>query len=196
MRARLVVEGGRWTDMKGRATFDNVDELFALGIASVKLGDRPRANAVLEHLGKALEAAPDADARQLTEIMRLEVAGLVEGEAGDRGAALQTLERAARIEAARARPNARPYPIKPAAELYAETLLDAGNPQAAVRAFRASLARTPRRAASLVGLAAAAGAAGMHADAERTAREFLEMWRHADPDRPEIARARAILTPR
>src|SRR5262249_8478083 len=94
MRARLVVEGGRWTDMKGRATFDNVDELFALGIASVKLGDRPRANAVLEHLGKALEAAPDADTRQLTEIMRLEVAGLVEGEAGDRGAALQTLERA------------------------------------------------------------------------------------------------------
>jgi tetratricopeptide (TPR) repeat protein len=195
MRARLVVESGRWTDMKGRATFDNVDELFALGIASVKLGDRARADAVVEHLAKALEAAPDADMRQLAEIMRLEVAGMIEA-AGDRRAALQTLEHAARLEAARPRPNARPYPIKPAVELYAEALLDAGSPQAAVREFRASLARTPRRAASLFGLAAAAGAAGMRVDAERAAGEFLEMWRRADPDRPEIARARAILTRR
>src|SRR5262249_11484212 len=53
MRARLAVEGGRWTDLKGGTTFDNVDELFALGIASVKLGDRARADAVLEHLGNA-----------------------------------------------------------------------------------------------------------------------------------------------
>src|SRR5262249_28267799 len=104
--------------------------------------------------------------------------------------------RAAQLEAARPRPNARPYPIKPDVELYAEALLDAGNPQAAVREFRASLARTPRRAASLLGFAAAASAAGMRGDAERAAREFLEMWRRADPDRAEIARARAILTRR
>jgi hypothetical protein len=36
----------------------------------------------------------------------------------------------------------------------------------------------------------------MRNDAERAAREFLEMWTRADPDRPEIARARAIITRR
>jgi len=195
MRARLVVESGRWTDMKGRTTFDNLDELFALGVASAKLGDRPRADAVLEHLGKSRDAAPDPDSRQLAEIMQLEVAGAVASGAGDRAAALPLLERATELEAARAKPNARPYPIKPAVELYAETLLEAGNPQAAVRAFGASLSRTPRRAASLIGFATAAAAAGMREDAERTAREFLEMWKRADSDRSEIARARAIVTP-
>jgi hypothetical protein len=47
MRARLVVESGNWSEMKGRGTFDNVDELFALGIASAKLGDVARAEAAL-----------------------------------------------------------------------------------------------------------------------------------------------------
>ena len=194
MRARLTVESGQWAEMKGRSTFDNVDELFALGMASAKLGDRARASAVLDHFAKAIDAAPDADNRQLADIMRLELTGVVAAGAGDRAGALTALERAARLEAGRPRPNARPYPIKPAVELYAEALLDSGDPRAAMREFRASLARTPRRAASLVGLAAAANAAGMRPEAIETARAFLEMWRRADPDRPEIARARAIVT--
>jgi tetratricopeptide (TPR) repeat protein len=195
LRARLVVESGRWPDMKGRGTFDNVDELFALGLASAKLGDRTRASAVLEHFAKAIDAAPDADNRQLAEIMRLELTGVAAAGAGDRAGALAALERAARLEAGRPRPNARPYPIKPAVELYAEALLDAGDARAAVGQFRASLKRTPRRAASLIGLASAEHMAGMRADAVKTAREFLEMWRRADSGRPEIARARAIVTP-
>jgi hypothetical protein len=48
----------------------------------------------------------------------------------------------------------------------------------------------------VIGLARAQDAAGLHADARRTARAFLEMWRLADADRPEVARARAILTRR
>ena len=40
MKARLVVESGDWALMKGQGTFDNIDELFALGVASVPLGDR------------------------------------------------------------------------------------------------------------------------------------------------------------
>jgi tetratricopeptide (TPR) repeat protein len=192
-RARLVVESRRWTEMKGRATFDNVDELVALGIASARLGDGTRAESALHHMGKAIEAAPDSDNRQLAEIMRLELIGVTKAEAGDRRAALQALEAAARLEAKRPRPNARPYPIKPAVELYGEALLEAGNPRAAVGQFQASLARTPRRAASLKGLALAASAAGLRTEARQAAREFLDVWRLADADRPEIAKARAIL---
>jgi len=195
MRARLVVESGAWPEMKGRATFDNVDELFALGLASVKLGDAARGAAVLEHMGKAIEAAPDADNRQLAEIMRLELLGAANAS-GDRRAALDALERAARLEGGRAPPHARPYPIKPAVELYAETLLAAGEARAAVVQFQASLARTPRRAQSLIGLARAADAAGLRAEARRSAREFLDVWHLADAGRTEVAEARAILTRR
>ena len=196
LRARLVVEGGRWSDMAGRATFDNVDELFALGVASVRLGDAARARAALDHLSRAADAAPDPDNRQLADIMRLELRGMLQSLSGDRTGALDTLAAAARLEGQRPPPSARPYPIKPAIELYAEALLDAERPREAAEQFRASLARTPRRAASAIGLARAQDAAGLHADARRTAREFLDMWRRADADRPEVARARAILTRR
>ena len=196
LRARLVVEGGRWSEMAGRATFDNVDELFALGIASVRLGDAARARAAIDHMARAVDAAPDPDHRQLADIMRLELSGALQSVSGDPAGALDALSAAARLEGKRPPPNARPYPIKPAIELYAETLLDGGRPREAAEQFRASLARTPRRAASLIGLARSQDAAGLHAEAQRTAREFLEMWRLADPDRPEPARARAILTRR
>ncbi len=196
MRARLIVEAGSWTDMQGRATFDNVDELFALGLASAKLGDVARAGAARDHMARAIDAAPDEDDRQLAGIMLLELDGAVKMAAGERAAALAALKDAARREAARPRPGARPYPIKPAAELYAEALLESGNAAAAVTAFEGSLRRTPRRAASLIGLARAATAAGLHAQAVRAAREFLSMWRFADADRIELKDARAIVTPR
>lgn len=196
MRARFIVESGSWTEMKGHGTFDNVDELLALGIASAKLRDLARAEAALEHMGKAMAAAPDADNRQLAEIMQFELAGLVKAAAGDRIRALTALRDAAVLEARRPRPTARPYPIKPAVELYAETLLETGDAHAAVTQFQASLARTPRRAASLIGLARAAKAAGLRTEAVRAAREFLAIWRLADADRSELREARAIITSR
>jgi tetratricopeptide (TPR) repeat protein len=196
LRARLIVESGRWSDMRGRATFDNVDELFALGLASARLGDSARARAALDHMVRAIDAAPDPDNRQLADIMRLELRGVLQEQSGDRAGALETLAAAARLEAKRPPPNGRPHPIKPAVELYAEALLDAGRPREAAAQFQASLARTPRRAASLIGLARSQDAAGQHTEARRTAREFLEMWPLADGDRPETARARAILTRR
>ena len=193
MRARLVVESGSWSEMAGRPTFDNVDELLALGIASVKLRDIARAEAALEHMGKAVDLAPDADNRERAGIMRLELAGLIEMAKGNRSGALAALEQAKVREAGRPRPNARPYPVKPAAELYGEALLEAGRPRAAVTMFQESLARTPRRAASLIGLMRAAKAAGLRLEAARAARELLAIWRSADADRSELAAARAIV---
>jgi tetratricopeptide (TPR) repeat protein len=192
MRARLVVESGRWEEMKGRASFDNVDELFALGVASVELGDLARAEAAFEQLKGARAAAPDAENRRLAEIMMAEVAGLMSVARGERSMGLASLADAARLEAAMPRPIARPYPIKPAGELYAEALLAAGDSSGALRQFQAALARTPRRARSLIGLARAATKAGVRAEATRTAREFVAMWHAADSDRPELKEARMI----
>jgi hypothetical protein len=189
MRARLVVESGRWDMLKGQGSFDNVDELFALGLASVKLGDLQRGEAAVEQLQGARAAAPDASNRQLAEIMRAQVAGLLQLARGDKIGGLATLASAAKLEAAMARPIARPYPVKPAGELYAEALLSSGDAAGALREFQAVLKRMPRRAASLIGAARAAAAAGQAAAAGGFARDFAAMWKRADTGRPELADA-------
>jgi tetratricopeptide (TPR) repeat protein len=192
MRARRVVEGGSWPDLKGQGSFENIDELFALGVASVKLGDRARAEAAFEHLGTAARTAPDTDAREIAAIMREELDGLMRIAGTDKQGGLAALARAAGLEAKRPRPIARPYPIKPAGELYAEALLAAGDAMAAVTEFQKALARTRRRAAALLGLARAAQKGGHRADAAKAAKEFLGVWNLADANRAELAEARAI----
>lgn len=192
MKARLVVETADWAPMKGQGSFDNIDELFALGVASVALNDRGRADAALEHLNEAAKTVPDRDAREVATIMAAELDGLMRLAGNDRAGALGSLARAAQLEAKRPKPIARPYPVKPAAELYGEILLGTGDIAAAVAQFKASLARTPRRAQSLIGLARAASVAKQPALAAGTARDFLKAWRLADTDRPELAEMRAL----
>src|SRR5207244_11283306 len=79
------------------------------------------------------------------------------------------LARATGLEAERPRPIARPYPIKPAGELYAEALAAAGDPRSAIQQFRSALARIPNRSSALLGLAQAAQSAGLHAGSTRAA---------------------------
>jgi hypothetical protein len=87
---------------------------------------------------------------------------------------------------------ARPYPIKPAGELYAEILLGTGDARAAMVQFKTALARTPGRAQSLLGLARAARVAGLKAESIKAAKDFLAAWHLADKDRPELAEMRAL----
>jgi tetratricopeptide (TPR) repeat protein len=192
MKARLVVESADWALMKGQGSFDNIDELFALGDASVHLGDLGRAGAAVEHLGNAAASVPDADAREIAAIMAAELDALLKLARGDRTGAVAAASKATALEAKRRKPIARPYPLKPAGELYAEVLAQTGDAASAVREFQKALARTPRRASSLLGLARAAEKAGMPADAVKAAREFLAMWRTADAGRPEIFEAKRI----
>jgi tetratricopeptide (TPR) repeat protein len=192
MKARLVVESGDWAPMKGQGSFDNIDELFALGMASVPLGDRGRADAALEQLTNAAKTIPDQDAREVAAIMAVEVEGLIKLGRNDRPGALAALARAAALEAKRPRPVARPYPIKPAGELYAEILLGTGDARAAMVQFKTALARTPGRAQSLLGLARAASVAGLKAESIKAAKDFLAAWHLADKDRPELAEMRAL----
>jgi tetratricopeptide (TPR) repeat protein len=191
MRARIVVESGDWGQMRGQGSFDNIDELFALGLSSVHLGDLPRADAAREHLDEAARVVPDRDAGEIAAIMAEEIDGVLSLALLERSRGLAALARAASLEARRPRPVGRPYPIKPAGELYAEALLER-DAAAAVREFRKALERTPNRAAALIGLARAEEAAGMHAEAAKTARTFVEMWHGADAGRKELEEARAM----
>jgi hypothetical protein len=192
MKARFVIESGAWGDMAGQAAFDNVDELLALGIASVRLGDLARAQAAYDNLKKARDMAPDADNKRLAQIMMAEVAGLIQIARGAQAPGLAALADGARLEAGMPRPIARPYPVKSAEELYGDALLAAGDAAGAVRQFEASLTRTPRRAAAELGLARALAKAGRQAEAAKAAREFVATWHLADAGRPELIEAKAL----
>ena len=192
MRARDVVESRDFQRLKGQANFDNIDELFALGLASITLGDLGRTRASIEQLENAGRTIPDRDAAEVAHLMARELDGVLQFATGDRQRGLGELKRAADLEAARPRPIARPYPVKPANELYGELLLASGDAQGATRQFSASLARTPRRWASLYGLASAAASAGNMAEASRAAKEFLSVWRLADSSRSELADMRQL----
>ncbi len=192
MKARLVVESGDWSPMKGQGSFDNIDELFALGMASIPLRDPGRADAALENLTTASKTVPDRDARAIALIMAAQLDGLIKLGRSDRAGALASFARAAQLEARGPKPVARPYPIKPAGELYGEILLGTGDAAGAVTQFKAALVRTPGRAQSLLGLARAASATGAKADAIKAAKAFLAAWHLADKDRPELAEMRAL----
>lgn len=192
MRARYVIESGDWLLLKESSSFDNIDELFALGLASVAFQDTERAEAAVDHLRKASSSIPEADMRDVAAIMADELNGLVELSKGAPESGLASLARAAEREAKRPLPIARPYPVKPATELYAEVLLTAGRAKEAVAQFQRALKRTPRRAQAVLGLARAAQAAGNAAEQRRAAREFLAIWAKADASRPELAEAKEL----
>ncbi len=193
MKARLVVESGDWSPMKGQGSFDNIDELFGLGMASIPLRDPGRAEAALENMTTASRTVPDRDAREIALIMAAELEGLIKLGRNDRAGSLASLAKAAQLEAKMPKPIARPYPIKPAAELYGEILLGTGDTTGALVQFKAALARTPGRAQSLLGLARASSAIGAKADAVKAAKAFLAAWHLADKDRPELAEMRALV---
>jgi hypothetical protein len=59
--------------------------------------------------------------------------------------------------------------------------------------FTETLKRTPGRPKAIYGIARAAESLGDRQIAMKRYTEFLELWKQADKDRPEIAKARAFI---
>jgi tetratricopeptide (TPR) repeat protein len=193
MRARFVVESERWTEMKGQASFDNVDELFALGLSAYKLKDDTRLFAAVGEFEKLVKAPPSAEVREQAEVMLHELGALLMLSQGDAREAFAAMERATAAQARMPKPIGRPYPVKGADELYAEILLMAGRSKEAVVWFERTLSRTPNRSRAVLGLARAAAKAGDTVKSRAAYKQFLANWRTADPNLPELTEARAAL---
>jgi tetratricopeptide (TPR) repeat protein len=153
--------------------------LFARGLAALRAGDPAAAEAL------AVRLAEDEGAESRVMALELEGLALLARERPEE--AVVRLTAAAELEATMPPPSGPPEPPKPAHELLGETLLDLGRPTEAAEAFAASLRRTPRRPASLLGAARAAQAAGDAKEARRLAAELSTIWHAADPDHPGLA---------
>jgi len=73
-------------------------------------------------------------------------------------------------------------------------LMEMERPADAMKHFTETLRRTPGRPKAIYGIARAAEALGDTQTAIKRYVEFLELWKDADKDRPEIATAQRFLS--
>ncbi len=211
MRAAWLVETRRWQTAAEPVTPSGLGrdaiaaDLFAVGFAAARSGNVASARGAVRQLrrsaavgggesghtampGMPMTGLPAAGAGgdgRVAAIMadELEAVLLAAEERGQEAVAL--LRKATQAEDALSFEFGPPNPVKPAHELLGEILLDLKQPVQARGAFEAALARAPRRALSLVGLARAAAAVGDPTAADRVYGELRQMWHRADRDLPE-----------
>ncbi len=193
MRARYVIESERWAEMRGQSSFDNLDELFVVGVSALRLQDAPRALAVRGELQKASAPEMDPGLREQATILLLELEAVAAVVDGLPGVATSKMDEAARMQDRMPKPIGRPFPVKGADELYGELLLELGRAKDAIGWFEKTLVRTPNRSRAVLGLARAAAKAGDDARSRTMYAQFLENWNAADAGLPELAEARAAV---
>jgi tetratricopeptide (TPR) repeat protein len=153
------------------------------------------ASKVLPPFIRAFSAAiRGADVETLEGIRGLEVAALNAAMKKDYDKAIELMKQATAQEEQQSPPSGPPSLIKPTHELFGEILLRAGKPVEAAAQFQTALLRQPNRARSLLGAARAAKQSGDENKAASIYAKFLEQWKQADADLPELREARSLLT--
>ena len=143
-------------------------------------------------LSAAVRGSSNVDSNPST-IRELQVAGLSASMKNDHVQAIELMKKATALEEAMSPPSGPPILIKPTHELFGEILLRAGKPVEAAEQFRVALLRQPNRARSLLGLARAAAQSGDQTTAAATYTKFLEQWKQADKELPELHEAQDYL---
>jgi tetratricopeptide (TPR) repeat protein len=190
MRARYIIESERWHEMKGQSTFDNIEELFALGLSAVNLGDAARVRAAIDELTRAAAPSQPAELREQAALMLREMQALDQFAQGRHAQAFAALDQAVAMQNRMPKPIGRPMPVKDVNELYGELELQLGRAGQAAMWFERALTRTPNRSRPLLGLARAYRNAGDTAKARAAYKRFLTNYRLADSGLPEVSEAR------
>jgi tetratricopeptide (TPR) repeat protein len=201
--ARFIVESESWADVPTLPLIAPSSDfvvmklhLETMAAASRKDTVTAKANAA-EMMARARVPGQHPFVQQILTMQAREAAALAAHAAGDAAAVVTEMEAAVAIENSIDSLSQPPYPIIPAHELYASLLMDMGRPAEARKHFEETLRRTPSRPKAIAGIARAAEAMGDTATAKAQYMRLIEMWKNADPDRPELQAARRfLLTPR
>lgn len=188
MRAAYLVDTEQWNstaaDIVIKASDLNVraaaSDMFVLGMVALHRGDRSTAQQTVQ----AMRGRRGSNDNKAALIMEQELEAMLLMEAGKADEAIELMQQATATEDAMSFAFGPPLPVKPSHELFGEILLDLDRPDEAQAHFQQSLARAPKRALSLAGLAEAATKAG---DVETAAQAFQaldQIWHRADADLP------------
>ena len=194
MRARYVIDTQRWDLLAREQNFGNVNELFAIGMSAAHTGNIGAAQLARQALAVRAGAEQEGEMRPVIAIMEKQVAALIELAAGRRDRAVEALRAAVDAEQRLPAPLGPPKPVKPAAEMLGEILLEIGRPREAIAAFQIALRRNANRTLSVLGLARAAHASGDLTTSLAHYRALMTNYSGADANLPALDEARAALT--
>jgi len=203
MPARYVLERADWAGAAALAfaptQYPQPDSLarFTRGLGMARSGDVAGAKAeidAIKDLRAALERANQSYWADRSEEQMLAISAWIALRDGAHDRAVKLMRAAAEGEDGSVKHVAMENRLYPMRELYAELLLETGQPAAALREFETALEQTPNRYRVLLGIARAANAAGDRQKALEYYGKLVSLAKNADTERSETTEAKAFLT--
>jgi tetratricopeptide (TPR) repeat protein len=200
MLTRFMVESGDWRAIATVPLVAPSRDFRAMklqleAMAAAKRSDPVMAKTAADELERlASEPGQHPLAQTIITLQAKEAQAMAAHAAGDEPRVIAMMTNAVEIEDSIEALSQPPYPIIPAHELYGTILLELKRPAEAAKHFAEALKRTPGRPMAVYGIARAAEALGDTPTALARYTQFLELWKHADHDRPELAIARRFIT--
>ena len=202
MAARYVLERADWTGAAALpftpSQYPQPDSLirFTRGLGMARSGDLAGAQTEIEAI-KALRATLERSNQSYwadrSEEQILTIMAWVALKQGATEQALKFMRAAAEGEDGNVKHVAMENRLYPLRELYAEMLLETGQPAAALKEFETALDQTPNRYRTFLGIARAANAAGDRDKASAYYRKLVDLAKNADSERPETQEAKVFL---
>ena len=200
--ARYALERGDWKEAAALPAVPSkrlmAESLirFTRGLGMARSGDVAGAKSEVEAIQgiqKALLKAKDTYWAARSEEQILAVSAWVAFSEGSREQAVKLMRSAADGEDGSVKNVAMENRLYPMRELFAELLLETGQPAPALREFEAALKENPNRYRGLYGAARAAQESGDRQKAGTYYAKFVAVSAKADTNRPEIAQAKTFL---
>jgi len=202
MPARYVLERADWAGAAALpftpTQYPQADSLtrFTRGLGMARTGDLAGAKAEIEAI-KALRAALEKSNQSYwadrSEEQILAISAWVALKEGARDQAVRLMRAAADGEDGSVKHVAMENRLYPLRELFAELLLETGQPAPALSEFETALKQTPNRYRAFLGIARAANAAGDRQKASDYYGKLVELAKNADTERQEIREAKEFL---
>ena len=168
---------------------------FSRALGAARTGDFGAAQAEIDRLGSARDAASQKDKywADQSEVQRQAAVAILAHVRGKDEEALAEMQSAAKLEATMDKHPVTPSPVVPMRELLGDLLLEINQPTQALSEYEASLTKDPNRFRSVYGAAKAAERAGDAAKAKTYYQQLAALGSNGDGDRPELTEAKAYL---
>ena len=205
MSARYFLDRADWAGAAAQpftsSQYPQPDSLirFTRGLGMARTGDLAGAKAEIEAiktLRAALEKSNQSYWADRSEEQMLAISAWVALKEGAPDQALRFMRAAADGEDGSVKHVAMENRLYPLRELFAELLLEMGQPAAALSEFEAALKQTPNRYRTFLGIARAANAAGDRQKASEYYGKLVDLAKNADTERQETREAKNFLAQR